>query len=137
MHVHYQQDEALTVVSGKIGYQLLGGEPKYAGPGETALFKAGEAHRFWNAGDTELHCMAWISPPGNVEYFLSAIFDSTKQNGGRPDPFDAAYLTRRYRSEFRMMAIPSLVQSIVFPVVVVIGTMLGKYRKYADAPAPL
>src|SRR6188472_2883152 len=47
MHVHHRQDESITIVSGKIGYQRQGGEKQYAGPGETILFKAGEAHRFW------------------------------------------------------------------------------------------
>src|SRR3982750_3916954 len=49
MHVHHRQDEGITVVSGKMGYQRLGEEKQYAGPGESVLFKAGEAHRFWNA----------------------------------------------------------------------------------------
>ena len=137
MHVHYLQDEALTVVSGKIGWQRPGEEPQYAGPGETAHFPAGDAHRFWNAGETDLHCTALVSPPGNIEYFLSEIFESTKQNGGRPSIFDAAYLTRRYRTEYRMMVVPAAVQSIVFPIIVAFGTVLGKYRKYANAPEPL
>src|SRR5688572_15972327 len=51
MHVHYKQDESLTVVEGKMGYQTLGGEKKYAGPGESITFKAGTPHKFWNAGD--------------------------------------------------------------------------------------
>jgi hypothetical protein len=29
------------------------------------------------------------------------------------------------------------VQRIVFPVLVAIGTLLGRYRKYADAPEPV
>ena len=28
MHVHYKQDECLTVTEGRIGYQVLGGEKK-------------------------------------------------------------------------------------------------------------
>jgi hypothetical protein len=29
------------------------------------------------------------------------------------------------------------VQRLVFPVVVAVGRLLGKYRKYADAPEPV
>ena len=66
------------------------------------------------------------------------IFDAQKKSGGaRPDPFDAAYLVWRYRSEFGMEEIPALVQRVVLPVQVVIGKLLGKYRKFADAPAPV
>jgi quercetin dioxygenase-like cupin family protein len=137
MHVHHLQAEALTVVSGKIGFQRLGQAPQYAGPGETARFEAGDAHRFWNAGETDLHCTALVEPPGNLEYFLAKMFESTKENGGRPSIFDAAYLTRRYRSEYGMMVVPSFVQAVIFPIIIGIGTLLGKYRKFADAPEPL
>jgi hypothetical protein len=34
MHVHYLQEEAARVVTGRMGYQVLGQEPKFAGPGE-------------------------------------------------------------------------------------------------------
>ena len=57
--------------------------------------------------------------------------------GSRPDLFDAAFLTRRYRGEFYMSEIPAMVQRLVFPVLVAVGRVLGKYRKYADAPEPV
>ena len=138
MHVHHFQTESFTVRRGLIGYQRLGQAPQYAGPGETVTFAPGEAHRFWNAGETDLECSAYIEPADNIEYFLSEIFASQKRTGkGRPSPFDAAYLALRYRSEFAMMAIPALVQRLVFPVIVAIGTMLGLYARYADAPEPV
>ena len=51
--------------------------------------------------------------------------------------FDAAFLLTRYRSEMYMLAIPAAVQKIAFPVLLAIGTMLGKYDKFADAPEPV
>jgi mannose-6-phosphate isomerase-like protein (cupin superfamily) len=138
MHVHYLQEEAVRVVSGKVGYQLLGGEEQFAGPGEIVVWPPGTAHRWWNAGADELVTTGWCKPADNIEFFLGAIFASVKSTGkGRPDIFDAAYLTRRYRSEYAMLAIPMPVQRIVFPIVVIIGTLLGKYKKYANAPAPI
>ena len=56
---------------------------------------------------------------------------------GRPDPFEVAWLIRRYRSEFTMVGIPPVVQRIVFPMQVLIGTLLGKYARYANAPVPI
>ena len=44
---------------------------------------------------------------------------------------------RRYRNEFGMLEIPMAVQRFVFPVLVAIGRLLGKYRRYADAPEPV
>ena len=137
MHVHFHQEEAITVVQGKLAYQRPGEEPRYATAGDTVVFAPGEAHRFWNAGEDELRCTGYISPPDNVEYFLKSIYESSRRSGGaRPDLFDAAFLSWRYRSEFAMVEIPPLVRRFVFPVLVAIGTVLGKYAKYADAPPP-
>ncbi len=138
MHAHLHQVEVLTVQEGRIGYQRAGEPPQFAGPGETVAFKAGEAHRFWNPGEGELRCIGYVEPADNVEYFLTELFASTKRNGGaRPDPFDAAFLITRYRPEFAMLAIPAAVQRIVFPIQVALGRLLGKYARYADAPAPV
>lgn len=101
MHVHHYQEESLTVQQGRIGYQHPGESPQFAGPGETVTFKPGEVHRFWNAGEGDLRCTGHIEPADNVEYFLTEIFASMKRKRGtRPDPFDAAFLLRRYRTEF-------------------------------------
>ena len=137
MHVHYRQDESLTVLSGKFGYQVHGEEKKYAYAGETVLFKAGKAHKFWNAGNDLLRCSAYISPPDNVVYFLTQIFKSSNENGGRPGMYDAAFLLDRYKSEFAMLEIPAFVQKTIFPVVLFFGNLLGKNRKFKDAPPPL
>jgi len=138
MHVHHLQAEVLTVQEGRIGYQLPGGPARLAGPGETVSFEAGVAHRFWNAGATDLRCTGYIEPADNIEYFLGEIFASTKRSGGaRPDPFDAAFLTSRYRSEFALVEVPAAVQRFVFPVQVAVGRLLGRYEKYADAPEPV
>jgi quercetin dioxygenase-like cupin family protein len=138
MHVHHRQEEALTVQEGRIGYQREGEPERFAGPGETVVLKPGEVHKFWNAGEEDLRCTGYARPADNLEYFLGAIYESQRQSGGnRPDPFDAAFLTRRFRSEFGMAEIPAAVQRLVFPVVVGVGRLLGKYGKYADAPQPV
>lgn len=137
MHVHYLQDESFTVISGKLGYQNWGEEKKYAGPGETVLFKAGVPHKFWNAGDDLLRCTGYISPAGNLVYFLGQLFESANQNGGRPGIFDAAFLLDRYKPEFGMLEIPPFVQKFLFPVVLFVGRITGKYKKFADAPPPM
>ncbi len=138
MHSHLLQEEALTVQRGRIGYQRPGAPAQFAGVGETVVFKPGEAHKFWNAGEDDLECLGYIEPPDNIEYFLTELFDSTRRNGGKaPNPFEAAYLIRRYRTEFTMLEIPALVQRLAFPILVALGTLLGKYHRYADAPEPI
>jgi quercetin dioxygenase-like cupin family protein len=138
MHVHHHQEEALTVEQGKIGYQRPGEPAQFAERGETVVFRPGETHRFWNAGEEDLRCTGYIQPADNVEYFLTAIYESQRENGGsRPGPFEAAFLSRRFRSEFGMAEIPALVQRLLFPVLVTVGGLLGKYKRYADAPEPV
>ncbi len=137
MHVHYLQDEAVRVERGRLGYQVLGGPPQFAGPGESVVLPAGTPHKWWNAGDDELHTTGWCRPPGNIEFFLGALFTSTKDHGGRPGLFDAAFLTTRYRTEFALLEMPAIVTRLVIPLVYVLGTVLGKYRKFSDAPPPM
>jgi quercetin dioxygenase-like cupin family protein len=138
LHVHHQQRESLTVVEGKIGYQCPGEPARFAGPGESVTFAPGQVHRFWNAGEGDLRCTGYVEPCDNVEYFLTQVFESTRRSGQpRPGLFDAAFLMTRYRSEFGMAEIPAVVQRFVFPVVRTVGTLLGCYRKYVDAPEPV
>jgi quercetin dioxygenase-like cupin family protein len=137
MHVHFHQDEVFTVQKGRMGYQRPGQPAQFAGPGETVFFKAGEPHRFWNAGEMDLECTGYVEPADNVEYLLTEIFESAKCNGGgRPDPFDAAFLMTRYRTEYAMLEIPAVVQRFVFPALLILGKLVGRYSKYADAPEP-
>ena len=137
MHVHHRRTETLTVREGRLAWQRPGEAPSYAGPGETVVFAPGEPHRFWNPGEGVLRCASAIEPAGNAEYCLAALYDSQKRSGGRrPNPFDAAFLTRRFRGEFGMM-IPPLVQRFVFPLLLAIGWLLGKFDRYADAPRPV
>ena len=138
MHVHHLQDEGFTVLEGRLGYQREGEEPRFAGPGDSVDFKAGEPHRFWNAGDAELRVAGYIEPAGNAEYFLTELFDSMRRTGsGRPDLFDVAYLSQRYGREYSVLEIPRLVQRLAFPVLVFLGVALGLFDKYEDAPAPV
>jgi len=138
MHVHFKQAESLTVVKGKIGIRRKDGQQQFFGEGETVTFEAGDAHRFWNAGEGPLLCKGWIKPAHNIVYFLTEIYKSTKANGGKqPSQFDAAWLMNRYRTEFDMTEIPSFVKKTIFPVVLFFGKLAGKHKKFTGAPEPV
>ena len=137
MHVHFLQEEGLSVERGTMRYQVLDEEERKAGPGESATFAPGVAHRFWNAGDDELVCTGFARPD-NLEYFLTEMFASMRRSGGkRPGAFDGAYLSRRYRTEFRMLEVPAPVQRVLFPVIVAVGRVFGWHRRFAGAPEPV
>jgi quercetin dioxygenase-like cupin family protein len=137
MHVHHLQEESLTVQEGRMGYRIAGGPDRFAGPGETVTFAPGQMHRFWNAGNGVLRCSGWASPPNNLEYYLTEAFASMRRSGGRPNPFDAAYLLGRYRTEFALGDIPAPVRAVVFPLLRSVGRLLGRDRRYTDAPPPI
>jgi quercetin dioxygenase-like cupin family protein len=135
MHTHFKQEEELTVISGKMGYQILGQEPNFAKAGETILFKRGTPHKFWADGNEPLHCKGWIQPANSIVFFLSAVYAAQNKSGkGEPEPFDGAYLLTKYSTEYDMPEIPSFVKKIIFPITVFIGQLLGKYKHFKDAP---
>lgn len=138
MHVHYKQAEYLAVTSGRMGVEVMGKPAWEIGPGQTVLFDAGVPHRFWNAGHEQLTFTGWIQPANNVEYFLTELYRSQKaRDGKRPDDFDGAYLLKRYNSEFGMPSIPAFVQGVLFPIIIFLGSLVGKQKRFAAAPVPM
>jgi quercetin dioxygenase-like cupin family protein len=138
MHTHWLQDEALTVVEGKLGYQVEGQPKKYAFEGETVLFEKGTPHRFWNDGADVLHCKGWLKPANTIIFFLSSIYAAQNKSGNaQPERFDAAYLMTRYSAEYDLPGIPAFVKKTIIPVIYTIGKLLGKYSHFKDAPEPI
>jgi quercetin dioxygenase-like cupin family protein len=138
MHTHWQQDESLTVLEGRMGYQVFGQPEQYAGVGETVLFRRGTPHRFWNAGAEVLHCKCWIKPANTIVFFLSSIFAAQNKSGSaKPETFDAAYLLKRYAAEYDLTEIPPFVKKVVIPATYYVGRVLGKYKHFDNAPEPL
>ena len=138
MHVHNQQYEKITVTSGRMGVELAGGEKLVAEAGESVEFAPGEPHRFWNDGEEPLVSTGEVWPAGNFEWYITQVFASMAEAGnGRPKPFDGAFLSHKYRSEFETLQIPAPVRKVVFPAIVAVGGALGKARKFEGAPAPV
>lgn len=137
-HTHLRQDEGVTVVKGKIGYQILGEEPRYGGPGDSVAFKRGVPHRFWNAGEEELRITGWVDPAENVVFFLTTLYDALNRGENKvPELFDGAFLAHRYRREYDVPEMPAFVKKAVMPATYFVGSLLGKYRKFNNAPQPL
>ena len=136
MHTHLLQEEYLEVKSGRMGVQY-DGKTEYLEAGQGYTFKPGVSHRFWSAGEEVLRCSGYVKPAYNFEYFLTELYRSMRENGGRPGLLDTAFLLTRYKSEFSMDEIPKPVQSILFPVLMFVGRLLGKFKHYEGAPEPI
>lgn len=138
IHVHFKQSESLTVTEGEMTYQVLGGQPIVCKVGETATFEKGVPHKFWNSGSGKLKCSGWIKPANHVDFFLTELYKATNEgNDERPEPFASAFLMMRYRSEYDMLELPAFVKSVIVPITYRVGQLLGKYKRFADAPEPL
>lgn len=138
MHTHFKQDEELTVVAGKMGYQTLGHEPHHLDEGKTILFSRGTPHKFWAEGNEPLHLEGWIAPANTIVFYLSALYAAQKKSGkAQPETFDAAYLMTRYAKEYDVPEIPIFVKRTIIPTTYFVGRLLGKYNHFKNAPLPL
>lgn len=134
MHVHFKQEEWVKVTRGRMRVKTPDKEFSLT-EGEEYTFAPGEPHQFWNEGDTIMRYTGHVKPSNNYEYFISHIYKSANEaNDDKPGPFDAAFLLTKYRSEMDMLVIPKPVKVIIFPILLAIGKLTGKYKKYADAP---
>jgi mannose-6-phosphate isomerase-like protein (cupin superfamily) len=137
MHVHFKQEEMVRVLKGKMRVKTLTKEFSLT-EGQEYTFAPGEAHQFWNEGDQTLHYAGHVKPSNNYEYFIKHIYRSSNEaSDDKPAAFDAAFLLTKYRSEMDMLVIPKPVKKIVFPVLLAIGRLTGKFKKYSDAPEAL
>lgn len=137
MHVHFRQEEKIKVEKGKMRVKTPTKEFSLT-EGQEYTFQPGEAHQFWNEGDETLRYTGHVKPSNNYEYFISQVYKSANEaNDDKPGAFDAAFLLTRYKSEMDMLVIPKPVKLIVFPVLLSIGKLTGKFKKFANAPAPV
>lgn len=135
MHVHFKQEEMVRVTKGKMRVKTMTREFSL-NEGEEYVFAPGEAHQFWNEGNQTLYYSGHVKPSNNYEYFIRHVYQSANEaNDDKPGPFDAAFLLTKYKSEMDMLVIPRPVKMIVFPILLAIGNLTGKFKKFADAPA--
>jgi hypothetical protein len=128
LHVHMMEREEGEVVSGVLS-AIVGGKTIKAVAGEHGVFPAGVPHRWWNAEDQPLQLKGRVVPVIDLDRYLQAIFAVVNAGpAGRPPLFYAAHVAYRHRHTQRLATVPLAVQRIVFPAVVFVGWLLGKYR---------
>jgi hypothetical protein len=128
LHVHFHQREEGQVKAGTLGGQV--GKEKIVVPaGGTAAFAAGTRHKWWNAGDDLLEFSGQAIPAVDLDRFLQGVFAVLNASpNGRPSMFYLAHVLWRHRESQLIATPPQAIQRIVFPVILFIGRVLGKYR---------
>ena len=127
VHVHFHQREEAEVKAGSLGARV-GGE-KIVVPAGTAVFPAGVIHTWWNAGEDRLELSGRAIPAGDLDRYLQALFAVLNASpSNRPSIFYLAHVLWRHRRTQAVMVPPRAIQRIVFPLVLLVGRILGKYR---------
>lgn len=128
LHIHAFEDEHGQVISGTLSASL-DGKTMIIGPGGSAHFPKGSAHRWWNAGDDELVFRGIATPAVDLDRYLQALFEVLNAGSpGRPPIFYIAHVLHRHRNTQMAFVVPPVLQQVLFPIVVLLGTVLGKYR---------
>jgi quercetin dioxygenase-like cupin family protein len=127
-HVHFQQREEGFVKAGTLGARL-GKETICVAAGGTTVFPAGVVHAWWNAGDDLLELSGRAIPAGDLDRYLQALFAVLNASpSGRPSIFYLAHVFWRHRHTQAVTLPPQAIQRIVFPFILLVGRVLGKYR---------
>jgi quercetin dioxygenase-like cupin family protein len=128
LHRHFQQREEGSVKAGTLGAQVAG-EKIVVPAGGSAAFPAGVVHAWWNAGEDLLEFNGRAVPAVDLDRFLQGVFAVINARAnGRPSIFYLAHVLWRHRRTQAVEIPPVAVQKILFPIVLMIGSILGKYR---------
>ena len=127
-HVHFREVEEFTVKAGTLGARV-GGKKIEVLTGGTAVFPVGVVHSWWNAGEDILELSGQVTPVVDLDRYLQAAWAVLNASAsGRPSIFYAAHVLWRHRHTQAIAMPPRAMQRIIFPVVLLIGHILGKHR---------
>ena len=127
-HVHFFQQEEGIVKAGTLGARV-GSEKIIVSAGGTVIFPAGVVHSWWNAGEDLLELSGRAIPAVDLDRLLQAVFAVLNADAaGKPSIFYLAHVLWRHRHTQAVTTPPRPIQRIVFPLVVLVGCILGKYR---------
>jgi mannose-6-phosphate isomerase-like protein (cupin superfamily) len=128
LHIHYRAVEEGTIIAGTLS-AVSDGRQLQVAAGQSARFEAGTAHRWWNAGDEALAFEGYAKPVLDLDLYLQAVFEVINSGPpGRPSLFYMAHASWRHRHNQAVLIMPVWLQGVVLPIVVGLGTVLGRYR---------
>lgn len=134
MHRHPNQDERVTVLSGRICVQV-GKEKREYGAGESALLPRGVWHDFWVIGDQPAETIGIAEPALGIEMILATLAGLAQEGKtdkhGRPRLLQGAVIGTFYQEVAEFRTPPPAVQRVVLPPLAALGRRRG-LRPYYD-----
>ena len=128
MHIHHLEDEEGVVTAGTLSAEV-GGQRIDAGAGQAVRLPRGVPHRWWNHGDQPLAFDGRARPLVDLDRYLQAVVEVMNAGApNRPPLFYLAHVALRHRRTQSFVVMPLPIQAILFRLLVVLGTLLGRYR---------
>ena len=138
-HVHPSQEERFEVLRGSVGFRI-GRKKLVAGPGQRLTVPAGTPHRFWNAGDDELHFVTVVKPALRFERLLETMFglaaDGKTNRKGMPNPLRLAVIAQAHFDDVRLPFPPVWMQRAGLALGAPLGRLAGYEPTYVPAGDP-
>ena len=128
LHVHSYEHEEGTVIAGTLAAEVDGRQLQVEAGG-TVQLPMGSTHRWWNAGDETLVFEGVARPLVDLDVYFMAAFEVINSGPAhRPPLFYLAHLAWRHRKTQTVLFAPPWAQRILVPLIVLAGTILGRYR---------
>jgi mannose-6-phosphate isomerase-like protein (cupin superfamily) len=128
LHRHHVEVEEGRVMSGTLAFVVDGVEGK-AGVGEAGVFPRGSAHTWWNGGKDTLVFEGYAKPAADLDRYLQAVFEVVNSSPSpRPPLFYLAHAVLRHSATQELLLMPRPLQTLIFRMIVALGTVLGRYR---------
>jgi quercetin dioxygenase-like cupin family protein len=139
-HVHPAQTETFLVLEGTLAAKI-DGTMHTAALGDVLVVEAGQAHKWWNGGDSRLVFRCEIRPALQFESLIETMFslaaDGKTNKKGMPNPFRLAVVARAHLDTVALPFPPVWTQKAALAVGAPLGKLLGYGPTYTPAPAPL
>ncbi|HEY8601622.1 MAG TPA: cupin domain-containing protein [Thermomicrobiales bacterium] len=122
IHVHPEQDEHFTIISGSLT-AIIGGVERTYNAGDSFDVPRGVAHTMANRGMTAANFLWETRPALQTAEFHAAIY-GLEAAGGRGNILQLAPILQQHRREFVLARPPVAVQRVLFAGL----TLLGRLR---------
>jgi len=136
-HVHPYQAERFEVLEGTLGMRR-GKEKVELRPGDVVDVEPGTAHKFWNAGDTEVRFVCTVTPALRFERLIATMYSlaaAGKTNRkGMPNPIRLAVIANHHFDDVRLPGIPHSLQKLGLALGAPVGRLVGFGISYDAAP---